>query len=62
VPEVREVEWQGRKFMVDDHGVVQHGVDMARYDAEMEEAGFEFVDGDEDETEITFVVDPESGA
>lgn len=44
---------------------IKHDVDMEAYDAEMEAAGFEFVDGDGDEepvTELTFLVELETPA
>lgn len=55
---LREVVWRGQTFMVDEHGVVQHDVDMVAYDTEMEAAGFEFVDDPDEEggVELTFLV------
>ena len=39
---------------------IQHDVDMEEYDRKLEEAGWEFVDEDEEETTLTFIVDPEA--
>ena len=69
MPEYREVVWHGKTYTVDEDGVVQTapGVDMQEYDRQLIEWGFEFTDDpegdeDEDETELTFVAEPEPPA
>jgi len=43
-----------------DEPPIQHGVDMEAYDAALIEAGFEFVEGTDEEIELWFLAAPDA--